>query len=106
MYELGWAHSVEVWSRRGDGLVLVGGLFGLQIGGLFAAESKFHRVRDASKAAVVALCRHLSGLPGGESRLVDTQWQTPHLGTLGVCEVDRRDYLAALPRIVGLPPSW
>ncbi len=98
LHELGWAHSVEVHL---DGR-LVGGLYGVAVGGLFAAESKFHRVTDASKAAVVALCRLLEedGAPG---RLVDVQWRTDHLATLGVEEVPRTDYLELLRAACALP---
>jgi leucyl/phenylalanyl-tRNA--protein transferase len=101
LHLLGWAHSVETWHEG----VLVGGLYGLAIGGLFAGESMFSRQRDASKAALVGLVDLLSD---GEDRLIDTQWLTPHLATLGVSEIDRRDYLARLPRLldVPLPQRW
>ena len=82
LHELGWAHSVETWC---DG-ELVGGLYGLGIGGLFAAESKFHRRTDASKAAVVALA---TGLVDDHPRLIDVQWRTDHLASLGVTEIPR-----------------
>lgn len=98
LHELGWAHSVETWL---DG-ELVGGLYGLAIGGLFAAESKFHRVTDASKTALVALVR---GLADGHPRLVDVQWQTDHLRTLGVTEVTRAVYLDRLGVLLGSPSS-
>ncbi|MFD0483792.1 leucyl/phenylalanyl-tRNA--protein transferase [Kineococcus sp. GCM10028916] len=98
LHRLGWAHSVEVFL---DG-ELAGGLYGLSIGGLFAAESKFHRVTDASKAAVVALAQLMTadGVPG---RLVDVQWRTDHLATLGVEEVDRPAYLRLLGDALPLP---
>jgi leucyl/phenylalanyl-tRNA--protein transferase len=96
LHELGWAHSVETWQ---DGQ-LVGGLYGVSIGGLFAGESMFHVARDASKAALVALVDLLSdGLP----RLLDVQWSTEHLATLGVVEVPRSAYLARLGAVLGLP---
>lgn len=98
LHELGWAHSVEVW----QGGRLAGGLYGLELGGLFAAESKFHRVTDASKAAVVGLARLLAAAGGG--RLVDVQWQTDHLASLGVGAIPRAEYLAQLPRLLALPP--
>ena len=64
----------------------------------------FHRETDASKVALVALVRLLDD---GEDRLVDTQWLTPHLASLGVRELARADYLALLPRILGRPlPRW
>jgi len=86
---LGWAHSVETW--REDRLV--GGLYGINIGGLFAGESMFHRERDASKVALVALVEILRA---GRNRLLDVQWRTPHLVSLGVTELSRSDYLERL----------
>jgi len=94
LHALGWAHSVEVWGGpAGDAPLLVGGLYGVAIGGLFAAESKFHRARDASKVALAALIERLR-VGGGV--LLDVQWCTPHLATLGAVEVPREDYLAML----------
>ncbi len=98
LHELGWAHSVETW-QHGE---LVGGLYGLTLGGLFAAESKFHRVSDASKAALVSLVEGLVADPG--ERLVDVQWQTDHLRSLGVSECSRSQYLARLPGLLATPP--
>lgn len=99
----GWAHSVEAW-REGR---LVGGLYGVAIGGLFAGESMFHRERDASKVALVGLVELLSDEHAG-LRLLDTQWRTPHLASLGVVEVERPDYLALLDAAltVPLPPAF
>ena len=99
LHELGWAHSVEAWQ---DGR-LAGGLYGVAIGGLFAGESMFHRVRDASKAALVGLVELLSDehVP---DRLLDVQWQTPHLASLGVVEISRTAYLRRLARALALPP--
>jgi leucyl/phenylalanyl-tRNA---protein transferase len=91
LHTLGWAHSVETWL---DG-ELVGGLYGVAIDGLFAGESMFHRVRDASKVALVALVDLLRD-EHAERRLLDVQWPTPHLTSLGVVPVRRRDYLAML----------
>lgn len=99
LHRLGWAHSVEAWQ---DG-ELAGGLYGLALGGLFAAESKFHRVRDASKVAVVGLVELLRD-GYADRRLVDVQWQTPHLATLGVEEVPRDVYLARLRAALRVPP--
>jgi leucyl/phenylalanyl-tRNA--protein transferase len=96
LHELGWAHSVEAWS--GD--ALVGGLYGIDIGGLFAGESMFHRATDASKAALVALVALLDAHP---DTLIDVQWATPHLCSLGVVEVARADYLRRLARAVQRP---
>ncbi|BBH17333.1 leucyl/phenylalanyl-tRNA--protein transferase [Nocardioides baekrokdamisoli] len=101
LHELGWAHSVEAWQ---DG-VLVGGLYGLSIGGLFAGESMFHHVRDASKAALVGLVDLLGA--DGTSRLLDVQWQTDHLASLGVIEISRADYLTLLGVALDKPsPAW
>jgi leucyl/phenylalanyl-tRNA--protein transferase len=99
LHRLGWAHSVEAW-REGE---LVGGLYGVAIGGLFAGESMFHRVRDASKVALVELVR-LLGADGLEGRLLDVQWVTPHLATLGAVELPRSAYLERLKRALRLPP--
>lgn len=86
LHRLGWAHSIE--TRDHDGR-LVGGLYGLSIGGLFAGESMFHLVTDASKAALVGLRDLMTPCP---EWLVDTQWATPHLRTLGITEIDRFEY--------------
>jgi leucyl/phenylalanyl-tRNA--protein transferase len=90
LHELGWAHSVEVFG--GDGQ-LAGGLYGVRIGGLFAGESMFHRQRDASKVALMALVdlMRASGM-----RLLDVQWCTEHLASLGAIAISRREYLAEL----------
>jgi leucyl/phenylalanyl-tRNA--protein transferase len=105
LHDRGVVHSVEAWTADGR---LAGGLYGVGIDGLFAGESMFHDPeigRDASKAALVALVDVLGadGLP----RLLDVQWQTPHLATLGVIEVDRDDYLRRLAEALQLPaPVW
>jgi leucyl/phenylalanyl-tRNA---protein transferase len=98
LHDLGWAHSVEAWQ---DG-VLAGGLYGLAVGGLFAGESMFHRVRDASKVALVGL-RDLLSDEYADRRLVDVQWQTDHLATLGVVEIPRSVYLSRLRTALQLP---
>jgi leucyl/phenylalanyl-tRNA--protein transferase len=100
LHDLGWAHSVEAWSR--DDGELVGGLYGLAIGGLFAGESMFHRRTDASKAALVGLVGLLRD-DGVAGRLLDVQWQTPHLASLGAVEVGRADYVARVAAAVELP---
>lgn len=96
LHALGFAHSIEVWD--GDG-ALAGGLYGVEIGGLFAGESMFHVARDASKVALVHLVERLRGCGG--VRLLDVQWRTDHLARLGAVEVPRESYLemlaAALP---------
>ena len=99
LHARGVVHSVEAWA----GGELVGGLYGVSLGGLFAGESMFHdpeRGRDASKAALVALVEVLrSGVGEGEpARLLDVQWRTDHLASLGVVEVDRADYLGGSGR--------
>ncbi len=99
LHRLGWAHSVEAWQ---DG-VLAGGLYGIALGGLFAGESMFHRVRDASKVALVGLVELLAAEPGPGLRLVDVQWATPHLTSLGVEEIGRADYLRLLPQLFTTP---
>lgn len=98
LHRLGHAHSVETWLEG----ALVGGLYGVAIGGLFAGESMFSRARDASKVALVHLVGLLSDVHAGR-RLLDTQWQTPHLATLGVVEIDREEYLRRLEVAVALP---
>jgi leucyl/phenylalanyl-tRNA--protein transferase len=98
LHRLGWAHSVETWC----GGELVGGLYGLAVGGLFAGESMFHHARDASKVALVGLVDLLRDEHAGR-RLLDVQWQTPHLSSLGVVEVPRDDYLARLRDALTLP---
>ncbi|WP_375001368.1 leucyl/phenylalanyl-tRNA--protein transferase [Aeromicrobium sp. CTD01-1L150] len=100
LHRLGWAHSVE--TRDGDGR-LVGGLYGLAIGGLFAGESMFHRVTDASKASLVNLLDLLE-----PDALVDVQWRTPHLASLGVHEWERARYLRVIADVTAapLPTIW
>jgi leucyl/phenylalanyl-tRNA--protein transferase len=95
LHELGWAHSVETW----DGGQLVGGLYGLSVGGLFAGESMFHDATDASKVALVSLVDRL-GAAG--ATLLDVQWTTPHLETLGAVDVPRPLYLDLLAEAVTL----
>jgi leucyl/phenylalanyl-tRNA---protein transferase len=87
LYDLGWAHSVECWL---DGR-LAGGLYGVSVGGLFAGESMFHRERDASKVALVELVTLLRA-DGDPRRLLDVQWRTDHLASLGVQEISRDEY--------------
>ncbi len=98
LHHLGWAHSVEAWQ---DG-VLAGGLYGVAIGGLFAGESMFTRVRDASKVALSALVALLQD-EHAEHRLLDTQWLTPHLESLGVLEIPREEYLVRLRTALTVP---
>ncbi len=100
LHRLGWAHSVETWDPQRD--ELVGGLYGVAIGGLFAGESMFHRASDASKVALVALVELLRG-DGRPGRLLDVQWVTPHLATLGAVPIARRTYLQQLDRALAMP---
>lgn len=99
LHRLGWAHSIEAWTDSG---ALAGGLYGVSIGGLFAGESMFHVERDASKVALV----HLVGLlRGNADALLDVQWVTPHLATLGAVDIPRTEYLHRLQRALQLPPT-
>ena len=91
MHHLGWAHSIETWLDDR----LVGGLYGIAVGGLFAGESMFHLERDASKVALAALVDRVRA-DGDERRIIDVQWRTGHLERLGVVEWPRRRYLEAL----------
>jgi leucyl/phenylalanyl-tRNA---protein transferase len=103
LHDLGWAHSIESWAVASDaGDVLAGGLYGLAIGGLFAGESMFHRRTDASKVALVALAE-LMRRSGDPRPLLDVQWLTPHLASLGAIEVPRVRYLALLARALTAP---
>lgn len=101
LHRLGWAHSVETWR---DGR-LVGGLYGVAIGGLFAGESMFHAETDASKSALVGLVELLAADPVGAAggRLIDVQWATEHLATLGIEERSRASYLRGLGELTAAP---
>ncbi len=93
LHEAGHAHSLEVWDEEGQ---LIGGIYGMQRGGLFAAESKFHRRRDASKIALFACHR---GLMRAGIELFDVQIMTPHLRSLGVEDLGRNEYLDRLAEV-------
>jgi leucyl/phenylalanyl-tRNA--protein transferase len=99
LHELGWAHSVEVWA----GERLVGGVYGVAIGGLFAAESMFHREADASKVALAELIEHLRGRGYA---LLDVQLLTPHLASLGAVNVAREDYCRLLQHAIVMHPRF
>jgi leucyl/phenylalanyl-tRNA--protein transferase len=99
LYELGLAYSVEAW-RDGE---LAGGLYGVAIGGAFFGESMFHRRTDASKVALVALVERMKARG---MVLLDTQFITPHLATLGAIEIPRQTYLARLHEAVQMPVSF
>jgi leucyl/phenylalanyl-tRNA--protein transferase len=88
LHRRGLAHSVEAWQ---DG-ALVGGLYGVHLGGAFFGESMFHTVTDASKVALVAL---VDRLQASGFTLLDTQWTTPHLEQFGAVEIPREEYLHA-----------
>jgi leucyl/phenylalanyl-tRNA--protein transferase len=102
LHQLGWAHSVEAWTTDGR---LAGGLYGIAIGGLFAGESMFHVPepwgRDASKVAMLTLVDLLRA--AGGDRLLDVQWVTPHLASLGAVEIPRDEYLSRLAAALALP---
>ncbi len=104
MYRSGLVHSVETWDAEGR---LVGGLYGVSLNGLFAGESMFHDAalgRDASKVALLRLVEILSD---GHDRLLDVQWRTDHLGSLGAIEIPRDTYLARLDAVLDQPPvEW
>jgi leucyl/phenylalanyl-tRNA--protein transferase len=106
LFKRGVVHTVEAWSPSGE---LAGGLYGVSIGGLFAGESMFYRPgigRDASKVALAALAELLRRA-GAEGRLLDVQWQTPHLASLGAVELPREEYLQRLALALPLPaPDW
>ncbi len=95
LHRRGYAHSVETWA---DG-VLVGGLYGVRLGAAFFGESMFSRVADASK---VALAHLVARLRVGGFRLLDCQFLTDHLASLGTIEVGREDYVALLDDALGL----
>lgn len=107
LHQLGHAHSVEAWA--GD--QLVGGVYGVALGGMFAAESMFHLQRDASKVALIYLVRHLERQG---FQLLDIQQLTPHTASLGATEIPRHTFLrrikaaiqVAPPMPASLPTSW
>ena len=99
MHHVGHAHSIEIWKDQD----LVGGTYGVSIGGLFAAESMFYRERDASKIALHHLVGHL-GKRG--YKLLDVQQWTPHTGRLGVINIPRHEYLRQLKCAVELPVTF
>lgn len=98
LHRLGWAHSVEAWSL--DDGTLAGGLYGVAIGGLFAGESMFYWRTDASKVALVSLVERMEV---GGGLLLDCQWLTRHLGSLGAIEIKRADYLALVAKATAAP---
>jgi leucyl/phenylalanyl-tRNA--protein transferase len=99
LYHLGHAHSIEC--REND--KLVGGLYGVRLGGAFFGESMFHRARDASKIALVHLVERLNR---GGFALLDTQFITPHLQRFGAIEINRKDYLRRLSEALKVDATW
>ena len=95
----GYAHSVECWFE-GD---LVGGLYGVAIGGAFFGESMFSRKRDASKVALVSLVEHLLKR---KFILLDTQWTTPHLTQFGAIDITKSDYMKLLHEAISMDVSF
>ena len=95
LHALGGAHSVEVFGRDGR---LAGGLYGVRLDGLFAGESMFHRQRDASKVALMAL---VDLMRESKMTLLDVQWRTEHLASLGAIEISRDDYITRLRAALG-----
>lgn len=98
LHQAGWAHSVEVFFEG----TLVGGVYGVQVAGLFAGESMFHNRTDASKVALVAL---VALLQKAGVTLFDVQWTTPHLISMGAIEVSRAEYLRLLAETQNRPRS-
>ena len=106
LHRAGFAHSLEVWRER----ELVGGIYGVQAGALFAAESMFHLETGASKIALVALARSFAREGLG---LIDVQFLTPHLGRMGAVEISRDAYLREVASLrdvevdlSGMEPDW
>lgn len=97
LFELGYAHSVGVYIDD----KLAGGLYGLAIGKMFYGESMFSHATDASKIAVAHLAHFLETQGFG---LIDCQMNTPHLASLGACEIPRRQFIARLRELITLPP--
>ena len=90
-----------MWNKKDE---LVGGLYGVEVNGLFAGESMFHTQTDASKTAFVYLVEKLSQA-GGE-RIFDVQWQTPHLKSMGVVKISISKYISLLPEVMNTKPAF
>ena len=99
LHQLGHAHSVEVW-HNGE---LAGGIYGVAVGGLFAGESMFTRIRDGSKVALVHLMEHLRQRG---FQLFDVQFLNDHTASLGAIEIPRREYLLRLRKAVACEASF
>lgn len=98
LHHAGHAHSIEVWHQQ----QLVGGLYGVAVGGVFCAESMFHRAPNASKIALIQCCRHFFAAGGV---MVDAQFDNPHLQRLGSQSCARQDYLTLLNQQAKQGPS-
>ena len=103
LHEVGHAHSVECWAGEPGRSALVGGLYGVVLGGAFFGESMFHRATDASK---VALAHLVARLRAGGFALLDVQMHTPHLARLGVVEIPRATYEARLAAALRRRARW
>jgi leucyl/phenylalanyl-tRNA--protein transferase len=99
LHRMGYAHSLETW----QGEVLAGGIYGVALGGFFAGESMFHRVRDASKVALAALVQRLRERG---FQLFDIQLRTDHTARLGAIEIPRSEYLKRLKKALQCPVSF
>ncbi|MBI3578817.1 MAG: leucyl/phenylalanyl-tRNA--protein transferase [Ignavibacteriales bacterium] len=99
LFRLGYAHSIETWKEN----KLVGGLYGVAIGGAFFGESMFSRERDASKVALVYLVERMKARG---FKLLDTQFITPHLARFGAREIPREEYLERLKKAIEIPTSF
>ena len=99
LHQMGYAHSIETWQ---DG-TLVGGLYGVAVGGLFAGESMFSTARDASKVALIALIERLRR---GGFVILDTQWVTDHLAQFGAFWMPRAQYQRILTQAIQQPARW
>ncbi|MDX2200520.1 MAG: leucyl/phenylalanyl-tRNA--protein transferase [Phycisphaerae bacterium] len=99
LHAAGFAHSVESW-KDGE---LAGGLYGVSINGAFFGESMFHRATDASKVALVALIERMRARG---MVLLDCQWRTPHLASLGAVEISREEFLKRLDRALTTEASF
>lgn len=97
LHELGLAHSVEVWQDN----QLVGGLYGVNVAGIFAGESMFHKATNASKVALFFLAQWLND---GSGRVIDSQWMTPHLKSLGAKALSRVQYVELVEKLATIPP--
>ena len=100
LHQNGVAHSIEVWDPDG---ALAGGLYGVELGGVFAGESMFHSATDASKVALVHLGQIMND---GLGRIIDTQWMTSHLESMGAKPIERAEYCRILPSLLEIPPIF